>query len=188
LLKNNILERQNEKMSETHEKVFDIKLASELAKESEHIIIPEGYTKIDADTFPGRRSEQKLKSVTIPGSVTKINQLTFSGYSRLTDIEVKENNDNFASLDGVLFNKDRTVLLQYPKGKLGTHTIPDGVTEIGYWAFEGCTGLKSVTIPKSVKFIGDNAISNSLGLTIHAPADSCAEEYAKKNWIHFEAL
>lgn len=65
--------------------------------------------------------------------------------------------------------------------------IPEGVTEIGSWAFSGCTGLTSLNIPESVTWIGDCAFFDCLNLTIHAPAGSKAEKYAKKNNIKFEA-
>lgn len=63
-------------------------------------------------------------------------------------------------------------------------TIPMSVTEIGYCAFENCMGLH----PKSVTWTGDCAFSNCPNLTIHAPAGSAAERYAKMNGIRFEAI
>lgn len=45
-----------------------------------------------------------------------------------------------------------------------------------------------VVIPEGVTSIGENAFSNCPNLTIHAPAGSCAEAYAKENKIKFEAI
>jgi len=55
------------------------------------------------------------------------------------------------------FTIARTDLVQYPAGKRGAYGIPTGVTNIMGWAFEGCAGLTAVTIPDSVKSIGNGA-------------------------------
>lgn len=70
-----------------------------------------------------------------------------------------------------------------------TITIPEGVTSIGYCAFEGCRSLENIIIPNSVTNIHPHAFYGCYGVTIHAPAGSFAEEYAKANdSIKFEAL
>ena len=66
-------------------------------------------------------------------------------------------------------------------------TIPDSVTQIGEFAFWGCKNLTNVTIPLSVSSIGEGAFLNCSNLTIHAPAGSYAEQYAKENSIRFVA-
>ena len=65
--------------------------------------------------------------------------------------------------------------------------IPSGVTSIGYWAFFLCEALEELWIPASVTEIHWGAISNCPKLTIHAPAGSTAEAYAKENNIPFVA-
>ena len=65
--------------------------------------------------------------------------------------------------------------------------IPDGVKSIGIAAFKGDTNLTSVTIPDSVTYIEEPAFENCPNLTIHAPAGSEAEQYAKENNINFVA-
>ena len=74
-------------------------------------------------------------------------------------------NSAYSSVDGVLFNKSQTTLIQYPGGKAGSYTIPNSVTSIGFAAFAGCTSLTSVTIPNSVTSIGGYAFSGCTSLT-----------------------
>ncbi len=106
-----------------------------------------------------------LTSVTIPNSVSSIGMEAFEGCTGLTSINVASDNSNYCSVDGVLFNKDKTTLIQYPGGKQGAYTIPNSVTSIGEWAFESCISLTSVTIPGSVTSIGYEAFAWCTGLT-----------------------
>lgn len=62
-------------------------------------------------------------------------------------------------------------------------TLPYGLTAIGKHAFRGCEALESVTIPESVQVIRRDAFSECDALTVHAPADSYAANYAKENHI-----
>jgi formylglycine-generating enzyme len=64
----------------------------------------------------------------------------------------------------VLFDKELTTLVQFPRGLSGSYTIPDSVTRIGEYAFSGCTGLTNVVIPGSVTTIGEYAFSGCTGL------------------------
>jgi hypothetical protein len=124
--------------------------------------IPNSVTRIGEQAFSGCTG---LTSVTIPSSVTSIWGGTFAGCTGLTSIEVDPLNSSYVGLEGVLFNKDLSVLLQYPGGKAGSYTIPNSVTRIGEQAFSGCTGLTRVTIPNSVTYIGEYAFQGCTGLT-----------------------
>ena len=127
------------------------------------ITIPGSVTKISDNTFSGCSS---LLSINIPDSVTEIVDYAFSGCTSLESISVGENNVNYSSLDGVLYNKEKTRLILCPCCSLLTSvTIPDSVTEIGSSAFWGCTSLASVTIPDSVKTIGNSAFHGCTSLT-----------------------
>ena len=107
----------------------------------------------------------KAGSFTIPNSVTSISDGAFYGCTGLSALTVEALNSFYSSLDGVLFNRSQTTLIQYPGGKAGSYTIPNSVTTIGYYAFSGCTGLTSVTIPNSVTSIGVAAFFGCTSLT-----------------------
>ena len=126
------------------------------------ITIPEGVTSIENRAFDDCGS---LTSISISDSVTSLGRMAFD-CSSLTSIDVSGNNKNYSSVDGVLFNKDKTELIQYPRKKEGTnYKIPNSVTNIGERAFCDCSSLTSITIPEGVTRIGDSAFSYFRSLT-----------------------
>lgn len=68
-------------------------------------------------------------------------------------------------------------------GQIKTILIQQGISQIGEWAFYGCTNLESIFIPESVSLIENAAFYNCLNITIHAPVGSYAAQYAKRNNI-----
>ncbi len=127
------------------------------------ITIPEYVTSIVDWLFSGCSS---LTSITIPNSVTNIGICAFMGCFSLTEIVVDENNPNYSSLDGNLYDKNKTTLLRYAGGKTATSfVISNSVTSIGYGAFDVCSSLESITIPNSVTSIGDYAFFYCRSLT-----------------------
>ena len=106
-----------------------------------------------------------LTNVVIGDSITVIGN-AFLGCESLTRVDVSENNKKYCSENGVLFNKNKTILIYYPIGKVDkTYIIPDSVTIIDAYAFYGCTGLTNVVIGDSVTTIGDCAFSDCGSLT-----------------------
>ncbi|MBE5747019.1 MAG: leucine-rich repeat domain-containing protein [Clostridiales bacterium] len=114
-----------------------------------------------------------LTEIVIPDSVTSIGASAFYGCSSLTSIAVSENSAKYKSIDGNLYNKKGTELIQYAIGKTATSfTIPDSVTSIGIGAFGSCSSLTSVVIPDSVTSIGIDAFYSCDSLTIYCEVTS----------------
>jgi len=134
------------------------------------VTIPDSVTSIGSLAFSGCTS---LTSVTVPDSVTSIGDAAFASCTSLTGIWVAEGSSHYASdASGVLFNKDKTTLVQCPGAFSGSYAIPDSVTSIGHCAFEDCASLTSVTIPDSVTSIGADAFYNCKSLTSVTIPDS----------------
>jgi hypothetical protein len=86
--------------------------------------------------------------------------------SNLASINVSPNNTVYASVDGVLYNKDLTTLIKYPIAKAGEKfDIPESVTTIGRGAFANATNLTGVNIPESVQKIEISAFMSCSALT-----------------------
>ena len=128
-----------------------------------NITIPDSITSIGNNAFEYCAS---LKSVLIPGSVKSIGNAAFNRCESLMNIEFIKNNSNYFSQDGVLFDKNKTKLIQYPIGnKRIAYDIPNGVKSFGDCAFDSCSTLKNITIPDSVTSIGWGVFSGSTSLT-----------------------
>jgi hypothetical protein len=127
-----------------------------------NIIIPEGVTTVGGQyVFSGCTS---LTSIKIPASLTNITRDAFYGCTSLTNIIVDENNPNYTSEGGILYNKAKTEIRAFPSAN-GTVVIPVGVTTIGSSAFYGCANLTSIVISEGVSSIGSYAFGNCTNLT-----------------------
>ncbi len=99
-----------------------------------------------------------LESVIIGKDVTSIGSRVFYCCYNLTNITVEEDNANYKSVDGNLYSKDGTVLVQYAIGKTdASFTIPEGVSKIGEYSFADAYCLRSITIPSGVTNIDTQA-------------------------------
>lgn len=150
------------------------------------VILPEGLLSIEESTF----SSCRLRNITIPESVICIGEEAFSGcyfssitiprnlnsinehafmYARqLSEINVDNNNPYFSSENGVMYNKDKTKLLIFPRNKNQNFVIPSSVATIGKYAFFGCKDVIN-EIPETVISIEAHAFSCSAITKISIP-------------------
>jgi hypothetical protein len=107
-----------------------------------------------------------LTSIMIPASTSSLSVHAFLGCTRLAEINVDTLNTAYRSADGVLFDKNLTTLMSYPEGKfVPNYVVPNGVTNIGPWAFNGRANLTGVTLPETLTGLGEFAFAscNNLG-------------------------
>ncbi len=153
-----------------------------IRSENTNYVIPDTVKIIHDEAFYDCST---VKELTIPSSVISIGKDAFFWCS-LENINVDNENSVFSSQDGVLFNKDKTELIVYPKSKgITSYNIPDGVEIIDAKAFHYCLSIKSVTIPESVTEIGDAAFSTCWHLSeinvSNENASFCSDEDALFN-------
>jgi len=111
------------------------------------VVLDSSVTQINYGTYV----PEGVTSIAIPSTTTVIGYQPFTGGAAITAINVDAANPNYKSVDGILYNKSGTTLVQYPAAKTGSSfTIPSGVTDIGYYAFSCVNFLESVTIPDHV--------------------------------------
>jgi len=169
------------------------------------IVLPDSMTEIKGRTFFDCTS---LENVSISRSISTISNSAFEGCSSLTEINVDSNNPYYSSIDGVLFDKAKNVLVFCPAFKTGDYEIPSSVMRIESGAFLGTSRLTSVSVPSSIECIetlafsgctnmekitvqGETTILKMLAIsgcsetTITCALDSPAETYAIKNSIPY---
>jgi len=119
-------------------------------------VMPETVESINFDIF----GSLQLSSITINSKIEEINIWGLKYSKTIKAVNVSPENPAYSSVDGVLFNKDKTTLLYCPYGKTGNYTIPECVTIIAEDAFY-CSSLTSITVGGNVKKILDSAFSFS---------------------------
>ena len=110
-----------------------------------------GYNiEVGGTFFTSNILPNNIEEIVIPEEISKVNP-SFSSFTKLTSINVDVNNLYFSSEDGVLFDKEKTKLLSFPRGKnVTTYTIPNSVTVIGQSAFRNCTQLTHIILGDNV--------------------------------------
>ena len=169
------------------------------------VIIPTGVTTIEDHAFSGATGLVSIKipptvttigdyaffrakslvSFKIPPSVTTIGANVFREMDSLKSIVVDSTNKKYSSQDGVLFTKSASTLIQYPAAKTGsTYIIPDGVTNVGDFAFEGASNLVSIEIPATVTDIGYHPFTQMHSLR-SIVVDSSNKNYSSQDGVLF---
>ena len=111
-----------------------------------------------------------IESITIPAKVSKIDATAFIKATNLKEINVSTSNNNYASVNGVLFNKSKTTLILYPAGKTQTsYQIPNTVKIVGENAFID-VALTGIIIPSSVEELADWCFARTNITTITIPS------------------
>ncbi|MBO4545438.1 MAG: immunoglobulin domain-containing protein, partial [Verrucomicrobia bacterium] len=149
-------------VSVTHnEKTYDVTVIDEYAfyecSSLTSIEIPESILKISYRAFINCN---ELTYIFIPKSVSYISQEAFYAMGKLQCIEVDSSNEFYISQDGVLFDKEKTILIRYPQMKPNvSYGIPNTVKTVGLFSFFGCSILRDIEIPNSVTKIEDWAFT-----------------------------
>jgi hypothetical protein len=115
-----------------------------------------------------------LSSITIGTNVTSIGAFALYDCAGLTAISVSPTNAFYRTVDGVLFDKNQTVLIQFPSNLGGSYVVPDTVLNIGDGAFGDAFTLRDVTIPNSVTNVGVEAFYSCEGLASVTLGDKVA--------------
>lgn len=117
-----------------------------------------------------------LERVELPSTVVKLNLGVFDGCVNISEVIVDENNEYYKDVEGVVFSKDGSELLFFPKGRMTEnleYIVPTGVKVISDGAFRGVRYIERVVISNTVTHIGKDAFSNSYQLATleFAPLD-----------------
>ncbi len=101
-----------------------------------------------------------LTDINIPSTVSSIGNNFAVCCFALENFNVNQANEHYCDIDGVLYNKDRSVLIRYPEHREAVgYTIPDTVTELAPSAFETAGYLETIVIPDTVTLLGERCFS-----------------------------
>ncbi len=123
-----------------------------------NISLPTSLQIIEGSAF----ASSGIRSLFIPANVISIGSCYSSN---LNEIIVSPSNPAYSSEDGILYNKDKTILISCPGGKTGSVNIPDGVQKLSYKAFYFCSRLTGINIPNSVNIIEEQCFNGCSSLT-----------------------
>lgn len=126
-----------------------------------NVVIPNTITNIGDYAFYFCRY---LRDVTLPASLKTVGRIPFDVCFSITNINVDPANTNFSSPGGVWYDKQVTNLIEYPAGRLGPYSPPEGVVSVGFGALAGCR-LSSFTFPTSLTNLEHYAFDGCMFLT-----------------------
>lgn len=153
-------------------------------KNAKTILLPQTLTTLEGSPFYRCYS---LKQIVIPQNVESIDANPFFRCSALENIVVDSKNDKFADEEGVLFDKEQSVLIAYPEGnKREEYIIPSTVKKLNIDSFGYHTKLKKITIGSNVvEFPEGNMFVFPDDIILLIEPGSAAEEYAKKHGLKY---
>ena len=128
------------------------------SSEATKITIPDSVTFLGNSVFS---SLSKLEKIKITKNINSIGINVFYRSEKLQKIEVQRGSKSFSEKGGILFNKDKTILINYPPGKEGNYTAPSSVEKFENYSFYYVPKVKSVVVPKNTKEIGLYAFAYS---------------------------
>ena len=127
-------------------------------------------TEIEGRAF---ENSDGLTEIYLPASVSVLGKTLFMSCDNIEAVNVDEANAVYSSVNGVLFDKAQTVLLEYPHKKTDSdYTVPDGVHTINTAVFSGNEYLVNVSLPDSIKTIGESAFEACENLTTVTASES----------------
>ena len=140
----------------------------------ETLVIPDTFMELpvtairyDYDTAVNFMFSNHWNKVVIPESVSSVDSEFFTYFFYLQEIEIKESNADYKSVDGVLFDKKGETLLLYPQAKEDAeYTVPDKIERIEEKAFYFNDDIEKVTLPKSLRTIGKSAFGGCSSLSV----------------------
>lgn len=135
-----------------------------IVSDIERIVIPDSVKTIGEYAFERCMS---LEKVTLGKGLVSVGGSAFYRCKGLTEIEVSSENENFSTVDGILFNKNKTELVAYPPAKSGiSYTIPEGVISVGRFSLAYSQNLKTITFPATLEIIDDCGFEYSDALEV----------------------
>ena len=145
------------------------------------LALPEGIESIESSAFSGCKN---ITFVTLPATLTELSNDAFRG-SGIRAFQVPSGNKNFSTDQwGVLYNADKTELIQYPAGRPWPYyNVLDTATRVGDSAFYDCDHLVNLYIPNQVTSISSSAVYYCPNLTICCFMDSKASDYARSKGL-----
>jgi hypothetical protein len=149
------------------------------------LVIPAGATSIEGGAFV---DAVLITTVSIPASVTSIGPGSFSHFGSLSSFTVDAGNPNYSSDLGVLYDKNKTLLIHFPvQSELTTFVIPNTVTGIGNDAFHNARRLTQITFGTQIASIGGTALGRLGGLNSFVVPDGNAN-FSSRDGVLFNKL
>ncbi|MBR1433097.1 leucine-rich repeat domain-containing protein [Ruminococcus sp.] len=137
---------------------FSLRHCLKDCNELDYLKLPAGIKRVTSNVLPC------VKEVYVPAGITAIDKFAFSNIYRLENIIVDDNNQDYKSVNGVLFTKNGLSLLAFPCGRGGDYTVPDETMEIASGAFDA-SGIDNILLHENITIIGEYSFRNCHNLT-----------------------